>query len=156
MWEINNTAQAISFFYSLLLGMIFCLLYDLLRVWRAFFHLSDIVIFFQDIIYFIVISFVTFIFMIPLTNGEIRGYIIVGIFLGFCICFFTVSRFVFEILKFIFSKIKGFFKCLFKFFYTNFAKADNFIAEKLKKLKNCCKKGLKKVKRMLYTKEQSS
>lgn len=156
MWEINNTAQAISFFYSLLLGMIFCISYDLIRVWRAVFRLSDIVIFFQDIIYFIAISFVTFIFMIPLTNGEIRGYIIVGIFLGFIICFLTVSRFVFKILKFIFLKIKGCFNYLFKFLYINFVKADSFVTENFKKLKNSCKKGLKKVKRMLYTKKQSS
>ena len=153
MWEINNTAQIFAFLYSLCLGCIFCLFYDFFRAFRFAVKLSDFSIFLSDIFYFLTISFVTFIFLLGVTNGELRGFVFFGVLLGFLICYFTVSRFFIRFLKFIIkNSVKIFNK--FNLVLNNFfSKADNFITKNLIFIKNTFKKGLKKVKGLLYTKK---
>lgn len=141
MWEINSLSQFISFLYALALGGIFCLFYDIFRSFRHIFKFGDIAVVFQDIIYFIIISFVTFIFLLSVTNGEIRGYILFGIALGFLICALTISKLFFKIL----TAFLGVFSCFFR-------KVRLFAAKIFKNIENTFKKGLKKVKGLLYTK----
>ncbi len=153
MWEISNEAQLLTFIYSLALGVIFCLFYDILRGIRSSIKISDFLTFIQDIIYFTIIAFLSFIFLLSRTNGEIRGYVICGILLGFVICFLTISKLFFKILKFIFSKIKWIIGKSSSFVNANFEKIDRFIRKILKNIENSSKKGLKKVNKMLYTKK---
>ena len=153
MWEINNSLQIVTFLYSCVLGLIFCLFYDILRAIRQTFKITFIVTFFQDIFYFIILAVITFIFLLSLTNGEIRAYVLIGILIGFLVSIFTFSKFFVKILKYIFLKVKVVLCYTSDLFNKLFIKADGFIAKILKNIKNSCKKGLKKVKRMLYTKK---
>ncbi len=156
MWEISNSAQAVTFLYSLILGLIFCVFYDILRAIRYAFKFNDLTILFQDIFYFVIISFITFIFLLSLTNGEIRAYVLIGILLGFIICLLTFSRFFTAVLKMVLLRIKLIFDKVGMFLYANFSKLGIFIEKIYKNIENSFKKGLKKVIRMLYTKGQSS
>ena len=105
MWEIDNSFQLISFLVSCGFGVIYCLLYDLLRAVRKVNEVSDATVFLQDIIYFFVISIATFMLLTALSNGEVRGYIIIGLLLGFLLCFCTFSKINLKILTLIFEKI---------------------------------------------------
>ncbi|MBE6779582.1 MAG: hypothetical protein E7545_01250 [Ruminococcaceae bacterium] len=93
MWEIDNSFQLFSFLVSICAGIIYCLIYDFLRAFRKIKAVDDLTVFFQDLIYFAVIGVATFVLFMALSNGEIRGYILIGIFMGFILCFCTLSRF---------------------------------------------------------------
>lgn len=103
MWEIDNNFQLFSFGLSIALGVIFCILYDVLRAVRKISKMTDLAVFFQDIGYFMVIAFVVFLFLMAFANGEIRGYILLGILFGFILCFLTLSRFTLKIFTIIFG-----------------------------------------------------
>ena len=147
MWEISNSVQALTFLYSCILGGIFCLLYDFLRALRYVFKFKNIFVLFQDVFYFFVCSVITFIFLLATTNGEIRGFVICGILLGYVIGFLTFSKMFLKILKFIILKMYS----IFRFLNSIFNKFLNKVNKFLKNMLNSCKKGLKKVKGMLYT-----
>ena len=103
MWEINNNFQLFSFGISLAAGFCYCVLYDILRALRKSRPISDLTVFLQDVIYFAFIGIVTFLILMVLANGEIRGFVIFGITVGFCGCFLTLSKFLLKILTMIFE-----------------------------------------------------
>ncbi len=106
----------------------------------------------QDIIYFIIISFTTFLLLMAFSNGEIRGYVILGIAIGFLICYLTISRFWVKFLFFFSSLFKGFFKkvieqlnCFFEYIFKKIKKAAKYCIKLSDKCKKIFKKDLKNV-----------
>ena len=153
MWEISNTTQIVTFLYSVCLGGIFCVFYDFFRSLRTAVKFSDIVIFFQDIIYFFTISVITFIFLLSLTNGEIRGFVIIGILIGFLAFYLTFSKIMLKFSSKILRYLVSLFKNVNSILNVAFCKADIFLSKIFKNIQNTYKKGLKKVKGLLYTKK---
>ncbi len=158
MWEINLTNQITSFLLSLALGIAFCLVYDILRVAHKLGLNSFWAVFFTDIIYWVVASFVTFLFLIARTNGELRGYIFVGEIIGFFLCRMTISRLFFSVLYFCFKKLlilKNIFSGIIFLFYQKFdcfeSKIRCLFCRFFKRVVKTVKKVLKKVSKMLYT-----
>lgn len=144
MWEIDSSFQAVSFLYSVLFGVGYCLFYDLFRAFRKLYKPTAFSVFFEDLIYFLIISILTFLLLMSLSNGEVRGYIIFGIAVGFAVCYFTVSRLFVEILFIIF-----------KFFFTISEKTVDFLNriliwlfEKIKKWAKYCTIILNKTKNL--------
>ena len=90
--ELNITLQLINFAKSLLFGFAFFALFDMFRVLRSIFNFSTLVVFFQDLAYFMVTSLSMLIFFFAVNNGEIRIYILFGMFLGWIIGFFTYGK----------------------------------------------------------------
>lgn len=153
MWEIDNSFQLISFAVSFVFGILYCLIYDFLRALRKTLSISDFTIFIQDILYFILISIITFMLLIALSNGEIRGYVIIGLLAGFTLCFLTFSKINLKILTFIFknfllvsNKIVSLFNLLIDKIIVIFkqtAQKNEKIFDNMKKLlKNYLKKSL--------------
>ena len=152
MWEINNSLQILSFLRSLILGVLLCVLYDFIKSARLMVDFSDITIFLQDIIYSCISAFVTFIFLLSVTNGEMRGYVISGILAGFIISRFTLSRLFCKFLKLVFGGIKRLFEVVSKWFYCNFDQLTEKIIKISKKTLKTVKKLLKNLECLLYTK----
>ena len=140
MWEISNNAQFYSFCIANLFGVIYCLFYDVFRALRKTSVFGAVAIFFQDIIYFLVISILTFMLMLSFTDGEIRVYILVGILLGFVVCNFTISLFFKKILFFLFAMVlkgvnafcKGFSRLL-EFLFGKIGELGSFLLKIFKK-----------------------
>ncbi len=132
MWEISNSFQAISFLYSIILGIGFCLIYDVLRAFRKQTTPSFFEVLIEDLIYFIFAALITFIFLMSVSNGELRGYVIIGITIGFTVCFFTLSRIWIIALTFIFKILKKFWDIIIKYL-------NGFFDFSLKKLRLCIK-----------------
>ena len=153
MWEINSALQILFFGYSLCLGVIFCIFYDIFRALRKVTKINDFSVFLQDIFYFVIIAFITFVFLIATTNGEIRGYIIFGIVIGFLVCFCTISKFFIKLLNLIFKGLFTVFRKINTIYNCIFSKTERFFIKIFNLIKNTCKKLLKKVKGLLYTKE---
>lgn len=105
MWEINILNQVTAFLYSLLLGGIFCVFYDILRSVRKMTESSFTAVLIEDILYFTVCAPITFCFLLATTNGELRAFVLIGIVLGFTVVRVTVSSFILKIFTFIIGLI---------------------------------------------------
>lgn len=152
MWEISNSLQLLSFARTLLLGVIICLIYDILRAYRKVYNFSHTEIFFQDVIFSIVTAFVVFLFLLGVTNGEMRGYVFFGLAIGFVISRLSLSRIWFFVLRLILSMIKSIFSLMSSFIYRTFDKIEACVSTFFKKSRKTIKKLLKTQGEMLYTK----
>ena len=127
MWEIDNFSQAVSFLYSIILGIFFSAFYDIFRSLRLVKTQTSLAVFLQDIIYFLTTAIATFIYLLALTNGEVRAYVLIGILLGFLLFLFTVSKFYIIALSFILKMFFRFWNFILKGFYLIIGKIDNFM-----------------------------
>lgn len=125
MWEIDVAEQTLSFFISLALGGAFCVAYSVFTAVRRAFGFKNIGIFISDILFFVICAFVTFCFLLSLTQGMIRGYFIFGITVGFLIVFFSVSKFV-----------SGALTAVLKWFIAAKKRLKNFMCQKIAKIRN--------------------
>lgn len=160
MWEISNTHQLLSFLISLLFGVGFGLYYSLFKAVRRSFHHTVWVIFLEDVFFFFSAAVITFLLMLALSAGEIRFFILLGIFLGFCAFYFTLAErisavfaFVIKGTRTILKAIFGFFGRIFGFVGKKAVTMARFCKEKSKKCYKYLKKPLKERGNMVYTKK---
>ena len=160
MWEISISDQIFTSLYSICLGVILCVCYDILRSFRRATNSGTVAIFLGDILYFTVSAFVVFIFLLARTNGEIRGYVLLCTLLGFVIFRVTISRFVVMIITFFMSlivrglRIASYY--ILKFLFSvgeYFIKFLKFSQKKCIRALKTLKKLLKSIRQLLYTKQ---
>lgn len=100
------------FSYSCLLGLGLGILYDVFRIIRMLINKRNITIFLQDIIYFIVSGFVTFIFVLGINEGQSRFYILAGEGIGWIVYHITLGEKIYHcsenIVKMIRTKFRNF------------------------------------------------
>ncbi len=90
------TEQILIFLYSCLLGITLGLLYDAFRIIRMIINSMSIMIFFQDILYFIVSGIVTFIFILGFNSGDSRFYILAGEGIGWIGYHLTIGELIYR------------------------------------------------------------
>lgn len=158
MWEFSNNRQLFAFLVSLALGLAFAIAYSVLRGIRLAVRHSALAINIEDIIFCEIISFITFLFALALTSGEIRLFMLLGILIGFLVFHFTLSALFAKILSvvirsigFILLKIKGFISGVLGFFGKTVRKIVLIISKLLQKSIKYIKKHLKAVGNMVYT-----
>jgi spore cortex biosynthesis protein YabQ len=103
---ISVAQQTIAFLTACLFGMALGAIYDVFRIFRIAIPCGKIVIFIQDIIFWILCAVLSFLFMLYTNNGEIRFFYIFGECLGFCIYYFTIGILIFNSAKAITQFIK--------------------------------------------------
>ncbi len=108
-------------------------------------------VFLGDILFFSVIAVMTFLLLLSVSNGEMRGYIFFGIMLGAVVCNFTLSRIFIPVLCFAIKKIREIVflikRLLYKggsLFYAYLLKVAAFLAKIFKKTFKYLKKNLKR------------
>lgn len=156
MWEISNYNQIISFLLSLGLGAVFCVIYDVVRAVRRVGFNSSFAITVGDILLWVFYAFVTFIFLIARTDGEIRGYVLLGELLGFMTLRISVSVWIYKTLSFIFIKISLGFQKIFKCIKTFCIKIEKIILKIRTSFLKKCKKTLENTRKLLYTNKNIS
>lgn len=158
MWEIHSGDQAVTFLWSLLLGVLLCVFYDFFRAWRNVMSSRALSVAVQDIFFWLVSAVVTFLFMLARTGGEIRLFVLCGMAVGFSLFRFTLSRFTiipfllfFRAARFVSRKITAVYiviltrlTALLNHFFT-------FCVKKYKNMRKVRKKLLKKGGGVLYT-----
>ena len=109
--------ELLIFWYSCLLGIGLGILYDVFRIIRMLINKRNITIFLQDIIYFIVSGFVTFIFVLGINEGQSRFYILAGEGIGWIVYHITLGEKIYHcsenIVKMIHTKFRNFSKNIF-------------------------------------------
>ena len=97
--DFSNSEQLIAFLLSVVLGVSFSLIYDLVRFWHFSFKCPKIAIFIVDILYFIIIGVLSFCFLLIYCKGMLRFYVFLGEILGFIMARLTVSKIFLYFLK---------------------------------------------------------
>lgn len=154
MWEIDNYDQVITFLLSLCLGAMCCALYDILRALRKVCLNSFLAVNLCDILLWIIYAFATFIFLISRTNGEIRGYVILGEAIGFVLFRISLSKILFKSLSFIFIKLTAIKRKIGTVMSVFYIKSEICVSKTLKyiiKIFKSIKKVLKSKCKLLYT-----
>ena len=94
MWEITVKSQILTFFYAVTLGIILSVLFDFFKTIRISYKHNNIFVFIEDIVFFLISTFLTFMFLMARCNGEFRTYVISAILIGFFIYRITLSKIV--------------------------------------------------------------
>lgn len=115
MWEISSSSQYTCFIYSMILGVELGLIYDFFKIDRIVFKRKSFFVFLQDILFWLIAAFEFFSFSVVFSNGQIRGYLLLGSILGFFIYRLTFSK----IINLIIIPLKRL-KNILKKFYLNF------------------------------------
>lgn len=88
---MSMSFQATLFLTTVIMGIIVGFIYDWFRVFRRIIKHSNIFIQIEDCIYWIFVSIATFVIMLNKNYGEIRAFLICGVFIGMVIYFNTIS-----------------------------------------------------------------
>lgn len=91
-------SQAYIFLCTVLGGMIVGFVYDLFRVSRKTIKTNNIIVYFEDLIFWLLVSIIIFGVLFVSNAGEIRGYALMGIVLGVIIYAFILSEYVVRLL----------------------------------------------------------
>lgn len=118
--------------FSLGIGIFIGLIYDLFRIRRALFSrnyyhikkentpivkerkIESIIIFFEDILFFLTASLVNIIFIYYANNGKIRGICFLFEVLGFTIYFFTLGKLFTAVAEYAIMYTRRFVKVIFR------------------------------------------
>lgn len=151
-WEIFLQNQSLTFLYAIQFGGLFCILYDFFRILRVLKKYGKFHIVLQDLLYWLIVTFLTFLFLLSRTNGAVRGFVLVGELLGFIIWRLTFSCWLYPFFSKLFGKIALLLASV-EAKKTSFLIKGTFKLEKVLKITlKKLKKGLKKGWDLLYTK----
>ena len=95
MWEISLSGQIDAFLCAIVLGALLAVFYNFIRATRDRGLNSFAAVFIGDLIFFIVSAIAVFIYLLGVTNGEIRGYIILSAAIGFFLYRVSIGRAVY-------------------------------------------------------------
>ena len=91
-------AQLYTFFNFILTGIVIGILFDIFRILRKIFKTLDIITYIQDFIFLILTGFIMLYSIFTFNNGDIRGYVIIGITLGIIIYILLLSKYFISIM----------------------------------------------------------
>lgn len=157
MYMLTIADQTRLFLLALGLGFLLGVLYDLFRVVRMAFTMRRVGVFIQDVLFFLTCAAVTFIFLLAVNQGEIRGFVIAGEGLGFLIYYFSfgllamrVSSFLVHTIRKLFHLISLPFRAFFRLLRRLFGKIGISVKKTSKKIAKKSKFNLKHHKTLLY------
>lgn len=146
--------QANLFFIFTLNGILIGLLFDIFRILRKSFKTPDIITYIEDFCFWIITGLILLYSIFTFSNGEVRFYMFIAIFLGCLIYMILFSKYFIKInvkivtfisiilgtiLKIICFPIK----IIFKFFKKYISKPIHFTTINIKKIKIIKHKNLK-------------
>lgn len=132
--------QTEIFLYSLGFGFLLGILYCVFKAVRMLFPDLKGFVFFTDLLYFAVCTFLLFCFILVTDSGRIRVYVAFGIILGWAVCYFSFGAIVMRVGK----SVSLFSERVFSVLLKPFACFGGAIYQKISKLKDFCKKNIRK------------
>lgn len=103
---LSMSRQAVLFFMTIGIGFVIGLVYDGFRILRKIIYHPDFLTYLEDVIYWLIVSVIMFYIMLNKNYGEIRFFSILGVFLGMCLYFLTLSALILKISLTIINFIK--------------------------------------------------
>ncbi len=144
MYSIPHSQQLVIFLTALGIGFLLGVVYDILRAIRLSITKSQKAHIFFDILYFLILTLTSYIFILAANKGEIRFYIIVGELLGLAFYYFSLGIAVIKATDIAVNLLRQFFKFIFKVISSPFRLAFRLFSFLKKKLSVFLKKTEKK------------
>ena len=88
----SNNGQLQELFYAGGMGFLLGGYYDVFRILRTVLHRGKWMTFFCDCLYFSTSAVCVFLFSLAMTDGVVRGYVLLGILIGFTAYRYTVGK----------------------------------------------------------------
>lgn len=86
-----------KFLYFIIVGGIIGLLFDVFRILRRCFKTSDIITYIHDILFLLTSGLILLFSIFIINNGEIRGFMFLGITIGLIIYLLVLSKHIINI-----------------------------------------------------------
>lgn len=141
---ITIAGQTVVFLKSCLFGLLLGAFYDVFRTIRLVSSKSVAFILICDIVYWALCGFFTFVFILSVNFGQVRGFIIAGILLGAIFYYNTIGSFVIRFMEKVIGFSKRAVNKIKRVFYPLFSFVKNKSRALLKKVVFSTKK-IKKV-----------
>lgn len=111
------------FLLSFLIGAVFGVVFDVLRIIRIIKRHHNAVIFIEDFLFVLFCGFWYFVFSTDMARGQIRLFTLIGMFIGFIVYLMTVGSITKRLasaIKYVYDKIESWLKRkIFTPIYTN-------------------------------------
>ncbi|MBO5746722.1 MAG: spore cortex biosynthesis protein YabQ [Clostridia bacterium] len=146
MGYIDVTQQMLTFAMSVLLGVVLCFIYDIVRALHRVALKGFLEVLICDILFWVTSAVLTFCFLLIRCNGMVRAYVLFGESVGVLFAHYTVSRFWYAILL----KLFGVLALIKRVFKTVFVKVSVPFKKIFKNLIKTIKKVLQHNCRLLY------
>ena len=150
MWEINAADQMLTLLLSFGMGLLFSLLYDIFKAYRLTARKGTWSVFWEDIVFSLICTFLTFCLLMLRTMGQLRWFVFFGQGVGFAAARWLLSPYTVRFLRCIFRFFAGIYKRTVAVLSTASEKCFTFFIKIFKKFYKTIKKGLKRAKVMLY------
>ena len=153
IYSLSLAAQTKGFLFSLGFGFLMGAVYDVFRIIRMFFSKGKKIQIIFDIMYCILLAFLTFIFFITINEGEIRIYLLLGEGIGFIAYSLSLGIIVIAFAQTIIGWVRSGLRLIFKPVKKLFGRIMRFFTKgnkRQKKLENKWKIHLKHNKHLLY------
>ena len=114
--SISN--QFTIFLLSVIFGFCAAFFYDFLVIFRKIIKHYKFFVHIEDFLYWTVLALLMFFIMLEENYGEIRGFLILGVFLGMILYYFSLSEYFLSISDKVLRLIKKILMFLFKLVFT--------------------------------------
>lgn len=123
-------------------GLILGCFYDFYRVLRYFSRPRKLITAIEDILFWLIVTFITFKFFLNKTDGVIRGFVVLGFLMGFIFYLKIISRYSYSLLKKIFKLILELFNEIIRIISYPFRKMGTVIGKNSNKTLKLIKRTL--------------
>ena len=156
----DGNGDLLTLLFAAILGVCLCVLYDVFRILRKAIKTNLIVTFIEDLLYFALAAYFTFLLLYVRTKGEMRWFVLLGEGAGFILCRCTLSRAIMAVSGFIIGIFVKANRSLHKWIVHPIAKGinacENLTLKILKKSANLLKKWLQPASHLLYNMKHRS
>lgn len=88
------SSQAYVFLCTVISGALIALLYDLFRILRRVVRTGNLVTYAEDLLYWLIVTFIMLLTVYYSNDGELRAYLFIGAFIGVILYALLFSRIV--------------------------------------------------------------
>ena len=99
--------QVYIFLATILVGAVMGIVFDFFRALRRNGNTCNIIVYLQDIIFWLIVAVIIITSSFVLNNGELRGYMLIGYVLGAFIYMLTLSKYIKSFFGFILDLISN-------------------------------------------------
>ena len=86
--------QVYIFLSSVLIGAVMGVIFDFFRALRRNGNTKNIIVYFQDVIFWLIVAVIIITSSFILNNGELRGYMLIGYLLGAILYMLILSNYI--------------------------------------------------------------
>lgn len=105
--------QVYIFGWTMLVGAIMGIIFDFFRALRRKGNTKNIMVYIQDILFWLIIALVIIVSSFIINDGELRGYMLLGYLLGATFYILLFSKYIKTFFGFILDCIENFFNIIF-------------------------------------------